>query len=91
MDAVGTGEEPIYLVNEYASVRVRKIRTRNGERLEITSLSNGGRTIALDALVLESLTWSTVLEVGQGLQTPFGPEPEDESPAPESAPEEDTR
>jgi hypothetical protein len=74
MSAGTTGDEPIYIVNEFASVRVRKIRTRNGERLEIAALTGGRkRRILLDALVLESLTWRSVLELGGGLQTPFGP------------------
>ena len=58
--------------NEFTSVRVRKIRTRNGERLEISSF-RVPHTIRLDALVLESLTWRDVLELGAGLETPFGP------------------
>jgi hypothetical protein len=68
--------------NEFATVAVHKVRTRTGERLEVRSLRPGGRSIRLDALVLESLTWRTVLEVGEeGLRTPFGPTP-DEEPAP---------
>ena len=58
--------------NEFTSVQVRKIRTRNGERLEISSL-RVPHTIRLDALVLESLTWREVLDVSSGLETPFGP------------------
>ena len=63
------------ITNEFTSVRVRKIRTGNGERLELESLRLH-HTIRLDALVLESLTWRTVLELGEGLKTPFGPEAE---------------
>lgn len=74
MSASGGSERPIYVVNEFASVRVRKVHTRNGERLEIAALTSGSeRRIMLDALVLESLTWRSVLELGQGLRTPFGP------------------
>lgn len=74
MSASVDSEQPIYLVNEFASVRVRKVHTRNGERLEIAALTSGReRRIMLDALVLESLTWRSVLELGQGLRTPFGP------------------
>ena len=62
----------LLIQNEFTSVRVRKIRTRNGERLEISSL-RVPHTIRLDALVLESLTWRDVLELGSGLETPFGP------------------
>ena len=68
--------------NEFATVAVHKVKTRAGERLEVRSLRSGGRSIRLDALVLESLTWRTVLEVGEeGLRTPFGPTT-DEQPEP---------
>jgi hypothetical protein len=63
----------LLITNEFACVRVRKVHTRNGERLEILSLGRE-RSIVLDALALESLTWSTVLDVGRGLEQPFGPE-----------------
>ena len=68
------GPDPALLIaNEFACVRVRKVQTRNGERLEIHSMSRE-TSIVLDALALESLTWSTVLDVGRGLEQPFGPE-----------------
>ena len=67
-------EEPTIIVsNEFAAVSVRKVSTRNGERLEIRSLGHE-RVIRLDALALEALTWSDALQVGRGLETPFGPE-----------------
>jgi len=73
---------PIVVSNEFATVAVHKVQTRTGERLEVRSLRPGGRAIRLDALVLESLTWRTVLEIGEeGLRTPFGPTT-DEEPAP---------
>jgi hypothetical protein len=76
------GIPPLVVSNEFAAVAVHKVQTRTGERLEIRSLRPGGRSIRLDALVLESLTWRTVLEVGEeGLRTPFGPTG-DEDPAP---------
>lgn len=69
-----THEGPILIVsNEFATVTVRKVRTRNGERLEIRS---GERSVRLDAIALEALTWSDPLQVGRGLETPFGPEDE---------------
>lgn len=64
-------EPTIVVTNEFATVVVRKVRTRNGERLEI-SAPGSGRSVRLDALVLESLTWSDPLELGKGLTTPFG-------------------
>jgi hypothetical protein len=69
------GDEPTIVVsNEFAAVTVRKVTTRNGERLEIRSLGHD-QAIKLDALALEALTWSTPLEVGKGLETPLGPDP----------------
>lgn len=65
-------EDPIIIIaNEFATVTVRKVSTRNGERLEIR---NGDNAIRLDAIALEALTWSDALEVGRALETPFGPE-----------------
>jgi hypothetical protein len=73
----GQGSTAGFVVaNEFAVVSVRKVGTRNGERLEIRSLSHD-RSILLDAIALEALTWSTPLEVGRGLETPFGPDPSD--------------
>lgn len=42
--------------NEFALVRIRKILTRNGERLEIEA-PKLGHVIRLDAVALEALTW----------------------------------
>jgi hypothetical protein len=68
--------DAVLVSNEFAAVTVRKVRTRNGERLEIRSLRTD-RAVLLDAISLEALTWSTALEVGQGLETPLGPDPGD--------------
>jgi hypothetical protein len=68
--------EVLVISNEFATVTVRKVRTRNGERLEIRSAGQD-RAIRLDALALEALTWSDALTVGQGLETPLGPEGDD--------------
>jgi hypothetical protein len=73
------GEQPIEIVNEFAAVRVRKVHTRNGQRLEISS-PRLGYAIRLDALALESLTWQTMDTFTRFLETPFGP-PEHERPA----------
>ena len=68
-------DEPTIVVsNEFSAVTVRKVSTRNGERLEIRSMGHD-QAIKLDALALEALTWSTPLEVGRGLETPLGPDP----------------
>ncbi len=75
------GQEPTIVVsNEFAAVTVRKVTTRNGERLEIRSMGHD-QTIKLDALALEALTWSSPLEVGKGLETPLGPDPSQPSPS----------
>ena len=66
------GEQAIELINEFASVSIRKIQTRNGERLEVSSPRLGYR-IQLDALALEGLTWQTMETFTRFLETPFGP------------------
>ena len=65
--------DAIVVANEFATVTVRKVRTRNGERLEIRSHTHD-RSVRLDAIALEALTWSDALTVGEGLSTPLGPE-----------------
>ena len=70
-------EQPIELANEYALVRVRKVHTRNGARLEI-SAPHLERTIRLCPLELETLTWQTPETFSEFLRTPFGPEREAE-------------
>jgi len=71
------GDEPIELANEYATVTVRKVYTRNGVRLEIVA-PRLGRGIRLDPVELETLTWQSHETFSQWLRTPFGPEPEAE-------------
>ena len=68
-------ERPLELANEYASVVVRKVRTRNGVRLEISS-PRLDRSVRLCPLELESLTWQTSEVFSEFLRTPFGPEEE---------------
>lgn len=57
--------------NEFAVVRVRKVLTRNGERLEIDA-GRLGYWIRLDALELESLTWQSHDLFSKLLEQPFG-------------------
>ncbi|MFI6956599.1 dihydrodiol dehydrogenase [Nocardia sp. NPDC050408] len=71
-DAVEYGE-PVQISNEFATIRVRKVHTRNGERLEIHS-PRLGYSIRLDPLELESLTWQTSETFSKLLETPYGPE-----------------
>jgi hypothetical protein len=51
-EAVLRREEAIEIANEFAFVHVRKVHTRNGERLEIESPRRGS-LIRLDPLELE--------------------------------------
>jgi hypothetical protein len=67
------GDEPVELSNEYATVRVRRVFTRNGVRLEIVA-PHFGRGIRLDPLELETLTWQSHELFSSFLRTPFGPE-----------------
>ncbi|WP_121610835.1 dihydrodiol dehydrogenase [Mesobacillus foraminis] len=53
---MGEEEQEIRISNEFASIIVRKVRTRNGERLEIESPGLDLR-IRLDALQMESIVW----------------------------------
>ena len=69
--------------NEFTSVRVRTVRTRNGERLEIHS-PKLGLSIRLDPLELESLTWQDARTFSQLLETPYGPEEDTEDIRPMS-------
>jgi hypothetical protein len=50
--------EPITIANEFTEVVVRRVDTRNGARLLI-SAPKSGRSITLDALEIEALTWQT--------------------------------
>jgi hypothetical protein len=71
-------ESEITITNEFTSVRLRKVRTRNGERVEIRSL-RVPNVVRLDALVLESLTWRSMKDIAKGLESPFGSNPVVES------------
>lgn len=51
----GAVGEPLTVANEFAEVVVRRVDTRNGSRLLITSLKSG-QWITLDALEVEALT-----------------------------------
>lgn len=71
-DEAGVPGCDFMVVNEFAAVRVRKVRTRNGERLELSSPLLG-HAIRLDALALEALSWQTPETISRYLQDPFGP------------------
>jgi hypothetical protein len=65
--------EWVQIANEFTTARVRKVWTRNGERLEIQS-AKLGTTIRLDPLELESLTWQDTETFSALLNDPYGPE-----------------
>jgi hypothetical protein len=67
-------DEPVTVANEFATVAVRKVWTRNGERLEIASPRLDYVTW-LDPLQLEALTWQTPETFTELLSSPFGPAP----------------
>ena len=62
-------DEYTELSNESAIALVRKIRTRNGVRLEIHSPEQD-RRVYLDPLVLESLAWQTPQTFADTLEDP---------------------
>lgn len=64
------------LSNEFASVTVELVQTRNGERLRISS-PRLGREILLDPVELESLTWQDHELFTTFLRHPYGPEDPD--------------
>jgi hypothetical protein len=66
------GEEWLTIGNEFALVRVRKVYTRNGQRLQIQS-PKMSHEILLDPVELESLTWQSHDTFSGFLQSPFGP------------------
>jgi hypothetical protein len=66
-------EQEFTIVNEFAFVKIRKLRTRNGERLEVEA-PRLGHTIRMDALAAEGLSWQSPETVSSWLETPFGPE-----------------
>lgn len=65
----------IEIGNEFATVKVRKVQTRNGVRLLIRS-DRLDYEIRLDPLELESLTWQTSDTFSRMLSAPFGPKGE---------------
>ena len=78
----GRPDPELTVTNEFTSVKVRKVRTRNGEVLEIESLRLE-RSVRLDALILESLTWRSEEDLSRGLETPFGHAPDQPPPSPD--------
>jgi hypothetical protein len=71
-DAKLVVEAELDIVNEFAAVRIRKLRIPNGHRLEIHS-PRLGHTVRLDALELEALSWQSQDHFSALLEQPFGP------------------
>jgi hypothetical protein len=67
----------LHLANEFAEVRVRKVHTHNGVRLEIVAPKLDS-AIRLCPLELEALSWQSPEALSELLKTPLGPEPEAE-------------
>jgi hypothetical protein len=62
----------IEIANEFAGVRLRKVLTRNGARLEITA-PRRELTVYVDSTVLEALTWQTPESLSLLLENPLEP------------------
>lgn len=58
--------------NEFATVMVRRVRTRNGGRLEIRSPKRE-LSVFLDATLLDGLTWQTAESMSLLMETPLQP------------------
>lgn len=84
----GAVGEPLTVANEFTEVLVRRVDTRNGSRLLI-STPRDGRWISLDALEIEALTWQntrTLAAMVGNSQAPLLPdnptEPDESEPEP---------
>lgn len=62
----------IELGNEFAEVEIKKIDTRNGSRLLISS-PKSGHYITLCPLELEALTWQNQESLSLLIDNPYGP------------------
>ena len=65
-------ELPFVVANEFAEVCVRRVLTHNGVRLEVSS-PRLRRSVRLDPLQLEALTWQDSASFSAMLAEPFGP------------------
>jgi hypothetical protein len=72
VETVSVEGEVLKLANEFAEVLVRKVRTRNGLRLEICS-PKLGFAVRLCPLQLEALTWQSSDVFSGFLSNPLGP------------------
>lgn len=72
--------EPLTIGNEFSTVRVSKVLTRNGARLLVES-TKSGQWVTLDPLEMEALTWQNTATLSAMVGHPFAPlipaEPDD--------------
>jgi hypothetical protein len=68
----GAVGEPLTVANELTEVVVRRVDTRNGSRLLI-STPRTGRWISLDALEIEALTWQNTRTLAAMVGNPQAP------------------
>jgi len=64
--------ETITIANEFTEVTVRRVDTRNGSRLLITS-PKSGQWITLDCLEVEALTWQNPRTLAAMVGNTYGP------------------
>jgi hypothetical protein len=70
----------VRLANEFAMVDIERDDDANGPRLRIHCPASG-RTVYLDPIELESLTWGNPKLFANLLETPFGPRDDVPQPA----------
>lgn len=71
-DSSSLGTDPVSLSDDVHTVEIRKVITRNGERLEIATVDTTNR-IQIDPLGLESLSWQHPRELAQLLRSEYMP------------------
>ncbi|WP_283136825.1 hypothetical protein [Rhizohabitans arisaemae] len=81
----GVTGEPITVANEFAEIRVARVRTRNGVRLLVES-PRSGQWVALCPLELEALTWQNTATFSSMIGNPFAPLIREASPEGAAAP-----
>lgn len=69
--------DEIMIANEFAEVRIRRVETRNGSRLLVSS-PKSGRWITLCPLELEALTWQNPQTFSAMISHPSAPLFDDE-------------
>ncbi|MFI0350009.1 hypothetical protein [Actinomadura sp. 9N407] len=75
-EGIVRGDEPIGIGNEFTGVRVRKVWTRQGERLEIFVPKRGHR-ILLDAMQLEIIAAQDPERFSELFAVSLGAEPQE--------------